>query len=310
MKAIRDWFSFVWSLTKVAGRQFSEDKATRLAAAMAYYGVLSLPALGALVIGVLGAVFGRQALRSEVASATSEVLSRPGSQAVQSILANTMAKASANTLAIIISSFVLLITVTGFFTQLQGALNTVWGVAPKPGKGFSASLRDRLPAFAMVGVSTAVLASSLIVSAGINAYSKHIPVLGHNAAAMQWLNFLFYLALATVIFALVYKYLPDVAIRWREVWLGALVTAFLFAVGQFALSLYFGLTHVASTYGAAGGLILIMLWIYYSTVIFLFGAEVTEVHAAKRGVAVRPARGAVWVRTERGQQQPRKRKAA
>jgi membrane protein len=297
-------------MAKAAAKQFAEDKAAPLSAAMAYYAILSLPALLALVIGILGIVFGRQAVEHNIAKTLGMVLSREGAQAASAIIENTMRHPSSNVVAVVISSVVVLVSAVGLFSQLQFSLNTIWGVEPKPGRGLRATVMDRLPALAMVGLAAVILAASLVASSGINAFGHYLPILGHNAAVMQLLNILFFIVLTAIVFMVVYRYLPDAKTSWGDVWLGALITAVLFAIGQFLLSLYLGLSHVASTYGAAGGVILIMVWIYYSSMVFLFGAEITEVHARQYGSGMEPKEAAVQVREVRGDRQPPEARAA
>jgi membrane protein len=292
----------VWSLVREAAKQFSDDKASRLSAALSYSAIFALPALAALIVAVLGLLFGRQAIEQEIATQLSTVLSKEGAQTAEAIIRDTMDRPASNAVAVVIAPLVLLFAALGLFSQLQGALNTIWEVAPKKGRGIWQRVRDRLPAFAMIGLAALILAASVVASSAINAFGRYVPFFGHNAALMQLLNFLFFFFVAFVVFLLVFRYLPDAVIAWRDVWLGALVTALLFVIGQFLLSLYFGLTRVASTYGAAGGLMLIMLWIHYSSMVFLFGAEITVVYARRYGSGIQPERGAERIRRVQGDQ--------
>jgi membrane protein len=292
----------VWSLVRDAARQFGEDKASWLSAALSYHAIFSLPALAALVIAVLGIVFGRQAVQREIATQLGTVLSKEGAQTAQAIIRDTMDRPASNAVAVVVAPLVLFLAALGLFSQLQGALNTIWEVAPVKGRGIWASVRDRLPAFAMIGLAALVLAASVVASSAISAFGRYVPLFGHNAVLMQLLNFLFFFVVAFVVFLLVFRYLPDAAIAWRDVWLGALITALLFVIGQLLLSLYFGRTRIASTYGAAGGLMLIMLWIYYSSMVFLFGAEITVAYARQHGSGIQPERGAERIKRVRGDQ--------
>jgi membrane protein len=292
----------VWSLVRDAARQFSEDKASRLAAALSYYAIFALPALAALIVAILGIVFGRQAVEQEIASQLSTVLSKQGAQTAEAIIQDAVNRPATTAVAVVVAPLVLLLAALGLFSQLQGALNTIWEVAPKRGLGIWRILRARLPAFAMIGLAALVLAASVVASSAINAFGRYVPAFGHSAALIQLLNFLFFSVVAFVVFLLVFRFLPDAVIAWRDVWLGALATALLFVIGQFLLSLYFGLVHVASTYGAAGGLMLIMLWIHYSSMVVFFGAEITVVYARRYGSGIQPERGAERIRRVQGDQ--------
>ena len=191
----------------------------------------------------------------------------------------------------------LLLGAAGLFGELQGALNTIWGVRPKPGRGVLGLLRDRFLSFSMVLGTTFLLLVSLVVSAALAALGS---LFGEwqTAVVGQVVNQVISLGVVTLLFAMIYRFLPDVKIAWRDVWLGAVITAVLFTVGKYLIGLYLGRTSTASAFGAAGSLAVLLIWLYYSAQIFLFGAEFTKVHANRFGSRIVPAENAEPVSKE------------
>ena len=191
----------------------------------------------------------------------------------------------------------MLLGAAGFFGQLQDALNTIWKVEPKPDRGWLAVLRERFLPFTMVLGTGFLLLMSLVLSAALEALGEFLTPEAMPGGAWLWrrLNLLVALAVVTLLFALIYKYLPDVRIAWGDVWVGAVVTAVLFTLGKYLIGLYLGRSGVSSTYGAAGSLVLILLWVYYSSQVFLFGAEFTRIYAIRRGSPVMPSANALPV---------------
>jgi membrane protein len=206
----------------------------------------------------------------------------------------------------IVGFVTLLIGATGVFGQLKESLNTIWEVQPKPGRSLINLLMTRLLSFGMVLAIAFLLMATLVGSAVISAFGKYtgqyLPV---PEGVLYAIDLVFSVGVITVLFAAIFKWLPDVQIGWRDVWMGAFVTAVLFAAGKFALGVYLGRSSVASVYGAAGSLIVILLWVYYSAIIFLFGAEFTQVYAKMWGKEIRPAKHAMAMTAEARAQQGR-----
>lgn len=288
----------MWDLLKEAFNEWREDKASRLAAALAYYTIFSLGPLLVIVIAIAGLVFGEAAARGEIVAQVEGVLGREGAEAIQRMIENARDPAS-GTIATILSIVALVFGASGVFGQLQDALNTIWDVTPKPGRGLMGIVADRFLSFVMVlGIGFLLLVflvlSSVLTGLG-TFFGDFLPV---SESLLQILNLLVSFAVITLLFAMLYKVLPDVEIAWGDVWIGAAMTALLFTVGQFLIGLYLGRTAVASTYGAAGSIVIILLWIYYSAQIFLFGAEFTQVYARRHGARIAPAEEAVRVPDE------------
>ena len=206
------------------------------------------------------------------------------------------AQPTVGVVATVISVIILLFGASGVFGQLQASLNRIWGVKPKPGRGVLGMIQDRLLSFGFTLVVGFLLLVSLLLTAGIALVADLAGgLMPASETLTQLLNFVLSLAIITLLFAMIFKFLPDAKIAWRDVWIGAFLTALLFTVGKFALGLYLGKSSVASSYGAAGSLIVLLLWVYYSSLILFFGAEFTQVYANRFGSRVAPADNAVPV---------------
>ncbi|MDJ0692593.1 MAG: YihY/virulence factor BrkB family protein [Xenococcaceae cyanobacterium MO_188.B32] len=275
-------------LLKESFYEWQQDKVSLLAAALAYYTVFSITPLLVMAIAIAGAVFGQDTARGEILEQINELVGEQGAQAIETALANAN-QPQLGSIASIISVVMLLVGASGVFAQLQEALNTVWNVRAKPDGGIGEFLRKRLLSFGMVLAIGFLLLVSLIVSAILSGISKlEITLLPGLNPLWQLLNLGISFGLISLLFALIYKYLPDVRIRWQDVWVGAIITAFLFTFGKFLIGLYLGRGSLGSAYGAAGSLIVFLAWVFYSAQILLFGAEFTQVYARKYGRKIRP----------------------
>ena len=272
-----------WSLLKQTFSEWREDQAPRLAAALAYYTVFSLAPLLVIIVAVAGLAFGADEVRAALVAQIREMLGPEGGSLVLTML--QQASRPWDSIIAMVAGFVTLILgASGLFGQLQDALNTVWDVEPKPGRGLRGIVRDRFLSFAMVlGIGFLLLVSFVLSAAlqGVQAYAGDR--LAALAPVLKGGSFVADLGFTTLLFAMIYKVLPDVRLRWRDVWIGAAATAVLFLLGKFAISLYLGRSAVGSAYGAAGSLAIVMIWVYYSSQILLFGAEFTQVYARRRG---------------------------
>lgn len=282
-----------WSLLKETGSEWLEDKAPRLGAALAYYTVFSLAPLLVIIIGIAGLLFGRDAAGEHLINQIQNLVGEQGGEAVRTMVESASTPKTGLT-GSILGIAMLVFGAAGLFGQLQDALNTVWEVEPKPGRGVWGFIRERFLSLAMVLGVAFLLLASLVVSAGVTACVEllgnlEIGFLGHA------LNEVVSVVVAAFLFAAIFKFLPDAKIAWRDVWLGAVVTAVLFEVGKFLIGLYLGHSGVASAYGAAGSFAVLLVWLYYSGQIFLFGAELTKVYADQFGSRIRPAENAVRV---------------
>jgi membrane protein len=269
-------------------KDWLEDKAPRLAAALSYYTVFSLPPLLVLLIGIAGLAFGANEVRERLVS---EIGGLVGEESA-ALLGEAIVEAEGSTgtgAAIVIGVAVLIFGASGVFAQLQEALNTIWEVKPGNGKGIFKAIQSRLLSFAAVVGSGFLLLVSLAISAAIGAMVERISRVERLAPFLSALDITLSLVVVTAIFAFIFKFLPDVKVRWGDVWMGAAVTAVLFVIGKFAIGFYLGTSDVGSAYGAAGSLIIVLVWIYYSALILFFGAEFTQVWSTRRSKAVRPA---------------------
>lgn len=255
-----------------------DDKAPRLGAALAYYTSLSLAPLLVLAIGVAGLVFGDEAAQGQLVSQMEDMVGPEGAQMIETLVAKAR-EPSTSILATVLGLFTLLIGATGVFGQLQEALNDIFGVEQKASGGVVQLLKDRFLSLAMVLGVGFLLLVSLILSAILAALTKWVGgAIPQLAGAMQFGNLAVSLIVVTLLFAMIFKWLPDVELRWRDVWLGAAVTAVLFTIGKFAIGMYLGRTSIGSAYGAAGSFVVLLIWVYYSAQILFLGAEFVKVY--------------------------------
>ena len=286
-----------FSLLKQTFSEWLEDKVPQLGAALAYYTVFSLAPLVLLLLAIIGFVF-----HNDPAGAWRKVTEQMSyflDQSAIDVVENIAQKAShpnKGLLATIIGILLALFGASGVFGQLQNALNTIWGVKAKPGAGIGGFIRSRFLSFAMVAGVCFLLLVSLVFESVLKGFSQYVQAMFPGGIVIALVVYsIFDLAVVVLLFALIFKFLPDVKIQWRDVWIGAVMTAIFFAIGKWALGLYLGSGTAASAYGAASSLITLLLWIYYSSQILLFGAEFTQVYASRAGRAFVPDKYAVRV---------------
>lgn len=285
-------------LIKKTFSEWSEDKAARLAAALAYYTIFSIPPLLIIAIAIAGRVLGQEAAQNRIVAQFSSLIGADSAEALQTMIANARDPGE-SVAAAVFGVIILLFGASGVFGQLQDALNTIWEVAPRPGRGILGMIKDRFFSFTMVLGVTFLLLVSLLMSTALAAVGEFVTALLPGVTILaQLLNLLISLGAVTIVFALIFKVVPDVKIAWSDIWIGAAVTAVLFVLGQFAIGLYLGNSNVTSTYGAAGALVVILLWVFYSAQILLLGAEFTQVYANMHGTRIVPAENAVLVTEE------------
>jgi len=277
-----------WPVLKNAAQEWARDKIPQMGAALAFYSVLSIAPLLIIAIAVAGLVFGEQAASGQLDAQIREFVGEEGAGAVKEMLANAQ-KPGGGIIASVVGVVTLLVAASGVFGQLQDSMNTIWEVEPKPGRGIWGFLKDRFLSFAMVlGIGFLLLVSlvlSSVLSALGGAFEQVLPV---PAALLQGVELLVSFTVITLLFAMIYKFLPDVEIAWGDVWVGSVLTALLFTVGKFAIGLYLGRSSYGSAYGAAGSLVVLLVWIYYSSQILFFGAEFTKAYANQKGSRIRP----------------------
>ncbi len=284
-------------LLKDTFKEWNEDGASRLGAAVAYYTIFSLAPLLIIIIAMAGLFFGQRAVQGQVVGQIEGLIGHDGAVMVQSMIANSN-KPSANVIATVIGIVTLLLGATGLFGELQSSLNLIWEVAPKP-RGVFTIVKDRLLSFSMILGIGFLLLVSLVLSAAIAAAGQFVgsavPV---PEIVLHAVNFVISFLIITGLFAMMYKVLPDAEISWRDVLVGAAVTSLLFTVGKLLIGLYLGHSGTTSTYGTAGALVVILLWVYYSAQILFFGAEFTQIYSNRYGSKVKPAPDATSLRDQ------------
>ncbi len=277
------------SLLKETYREWDGNNPFRLSAVVAYYAVLSLPALLVIIVNAVGAVWGHDIVEGRLTSEFTAALGKDAADAIQSMMAETQNE-ERNLASTVIGIGILLFGATGMFYQLQLALNDIWNVEPDPNAKWWKVVLDRARSFTFILVIGFLLLISFVLTAAISAIrdfiSASLPDVFVSIAYL--LDILVSLGIITVLFALMFKFLPDAKVKWKTARLGALITAVLFIIGKFLLGYYFGRSDPGSTYGAAGTIVLILLWVSYSCLILFFGAEFTYVYAKRYGEGIEP----------------------
>jgi membrane protein len=296
----KSFFGNVFGLLKQTVQEWLGDKAPQLGAALAYYTVFSLAPLILVLLAIVGVIFRDDPAGTwnKITEQMSYFLDPSAVQVVQSI-AQKASEPGKSTIATIIGVALAILGASGVFGQLQDALNTIWGVKAKPGGGIWGFLRNRFLSFAMVAGVCFLLLVSLTLESLLKAFSHYVQtVLPGGIVVALAVYFIFDFAVVVLLFAMIFKFLPDVEIQWRDVWIGAVITTILFGIGKWLLGFYLGSGAAGSAYGAASSLITLLLWVYYSSQILLFGAEFTQVYAARAGRAFKPTEYAVLVETK------------
>jgi membrane protein len=288
----------VWTILAATVSDWYEDNAQRSGAALAFYTIFALAPGLIIVIAVAGLVLGEDAARGQILDQIRDLIGQQGAKAVEATIVSAHEQ-SLGVVGTVLTIIPLVFALWGVFGELQDALNTIWGVRPKPGRTVLEIFKERFWSFAMVVGIGFLLLVSLAISACVAALGTSFgELLPAPAPALEAANFVLSVGVITILFAVTFKLLPDVTIAWKDVWLGAAVTSFLFTVGKFLIGLYLGKSSVASAYGAAGSLVIIVIWVYYSAQILLLGAEFTKVWTKRRGSGFAPKPTAVPVTDE------------
>jgi membrane protein len=284
-------YKAIWKFTEDVFNKFSEDKVTKLGAALSFYTIFSLSPLLVISISVAGAIFGKDAASGAIIGQIKDLIGLEGAKLIQTALINAQYKEH-SLFPVVLSIITLLVGSTVVFVDLQESLNMIWKVKPKPSRNFfKGLLKDRIQSFAVVIGSGFLLLVSLIVSAvisGINNYISNsffaLPLI-----YLHLTNIFISVLLVFLLFLMIFRVLPDVNIQWQHIWLGALLTAILFELGKYLIGLYLGTSTLGSTYGAGGSLVILLLWVYYSSQILFLGAEIIFVYTNKYGKGIKPA---------------------
>jgi membrane protein len=283
----------LWQFLKDVFTEWIEDEPFLLASSLSYYTLFSLAPLLIIAIAVAGFVFGRAAAQNQIVETIGEMIGPESAQAIQGMIENASNKPKTGMISTVLGAVALLFGAGGVVGQLQTSLNKIWGVVPKSGQGVWGFIRQRFISFAMVLAVGFLLLVSLVVTALLTGLSQFMEnLIGGAAFIAHLLDILISFGFVTVLFAMIYKFVPDIQIQWKDVWIGAALTSILFTIGKFLIGLYLGSSGVTSVYGAAGSLIMVLLWVYYSSLIFLLGAEFTQGYASTYGSGVTPATNA------------------
>jgi membrane protein len=271
-----------WKMLKDAVLSFIEDEALTRGAAIAFYTVTSVAPVLLIVVAIAGLVFGRDAAQNAVTAQFSDLMGRQTAEVLQSAIASAAGKSS-GIIATIIGVATLIATASGVFGEMQAALNSIWKVKPQA-TTVSRLIRARAISLGLVAALGFLLIVSLVISAGLTAFGNYFDTLLQTGKlVLPVLNFVVSVVLLAILFGAIYKMLPDRSLQWNDVIIGALITSVLFNFGKSLIAWYIGSSAIASSYGAAGGLIVLLLWVYYSAQIFLLGAEFTKTYANQRG---------------------------
>lgn len=293
MRIVEGLKSF-WGLLKETFTKWNEREPFNNSIIIAYYTIFSLPGLLVIIINVAGYFYDKKAVTSEITGQVEAMIGGDTASDVQAIV-DRASESKGTVISSILGIATLLFGATGVFYQLQQILNKMWEVKPKPKQKILKLIRDRVFSFGLILAVGFLLLVSLVISAGLSAVSEWVS--GYISDTLTVLfsiaDIVVSLGVITLLFASIYKFLPDARISWKDVWIGALMTSVLFIIAKFALGLYFGKSDPGSTYGAAGSVILIMLWVSYAGIILLFGAEFTQVYANRYGKKVQPTDTAV-----------------
>ncbi|GAB3543135.1 YihY/virulence factor BrkB family protein [Spirosoma fluminis] len=298
---INHFFTNAWVVLKDAFNGFMDDRCLKLSAALAYYTVFSLAPLLVLVISLISIFLGQEAIQGQIFSQINGLVGNEAAKQIQDMIKNVELSGQTNT-ALVIGIATLLLGATSLFVEIQDSVNMIWRVKAKPKRGWLKILKDRLLSSSLIISLGFLLLVSLIINGIILALSdvltRYIPGLG--VILISGINFIISTVIVAILFGTIFKVLPDAKIAWKDVRWGALFTALLFMLGRYLIGLYIETTSTSSTYGAAGSLIVILTWIYYTAAILYFGAEFTLAYANHFGVKIEPASYAVYVeQTER-----------
>jgi membrane protein len=293
----------IFALVRDSVKEFLDDDCQTQAAALSYYTIFSLPPLLVLILMLLGAVLDPQDIRGHLETQLGTLMGPSATEQIRNILEQAQSPGSGTGLAAVLSVFALLLGATGAFGQLQAALNRAWEVAPDPDKGgIKQFLLKRVFSFGMILSVAFLLLVSLVLSAALTAFGGALGSMlpdGVSATLLQVVNQVLSLVVIAGLFAALFKVLPDARVAWRDVLVGGAATAVLFVLGKFIIGLYLGRSNPGEAFGAAGSLAVLLVWIYYSSMILLFGAEFTQLWAERRGQGIAPERGAMRVVRQR-----------
>lgn len=287
----------IWDFTKTLFEEYIKDDAFRKGAALAYYTVFSIGPIILLVVSLTSIFLGKEAVNDEIFVQLEDLVGAEASAQIQQVVQNTY-KSGNSIIATIIGVVTLILSATAVFNEMQVSLNTIWGIKSKPKNGIWGFIFARVLSFGVVASMGFVMLVSLVINSLIAAFNETITQTFSEVTTIivEITNFSVSILLTALLFAAIYKILPDAKVRWRDVALGSIFTAILFTIGKYAIGYYLGTSAVGSTYGAAGSIVILLLWTYYTSQILFLGAEFTYVWAKRKGHEIRPSPHAVRVK--------------
>ncbi|HYG37795.1 MAG TPA: YihY/virulence factor BrkB family protein [Cytophagales bacterium] len=293
---MKKFFTNAWSIIKDINEKIQNNDPFSYSASIAYSTIFSLPAVLIIIIRITSYFYSDEAVSGELYDQLSGFVGEKSSLTIQEAIKNA-SQSDVGVIATVIGIVTLLISATTVFLSIQNALNNIWGVKPKPQKGLLKLAINRLLSFAIVASMGFIMLVSFVIDAILVAFQKYIAEIFSDITAvlMQVINYSISLAVTTLIFAMIFKVLPDAKIKWRDVWTGAFATTVLFTAGRFLIGLYLGNSSIGSTYGAAGSIVIVLVWVYYSSFIMLLGAIFTQVFSHQRGRLILPTQQAVFL---------------
>ena len=286
----------LWQALKLSFKGFSDDKVMKLSASLAYYTVFSLGPLLIVLIYIAGIFLGQEAAQNEIYNQVQGFIGHDGAVQLQEIIKNA-ALDDKGGVALIIGIIVLLIGATTIFGEVQDSINSIWGLKASPKAGLLKLVLTRLLSFGMIASLGFLLLVSMAATAVVESIGDRLQASFPDVTVVVFyiINLILTLVVTTILFAIIFKFLPDAHIKWKHVWIGAIATSIFFLIGKFAISLYISKSEIGTTYGAAGSLVIILVWIYYSAIILYLGAEFTKAYMLKFGTRIRPNEYAIWV---------------
>lgn len=287
----------IWKIIKESFTGFGNDKVMKLSASLAYYTVFSIGPMIIVIIYLAGVIYGTEAVQGTIFGQIRGLVGPQAAIAIQDMIKNAAFYRNGS-FAAIIGIITLIIGATGVFTEIQESVNMIWGLKPKPKKGWLKMIMNRLLSFSIVVSLGFIMLVSLVINGLIEGLMGRLKANFPDMAVMlvYLINIIITFIVITVLFGIIFKVLPDAFIKWRDVLVGSMVTAVLFMIGKFAITFYIGNSNISTTYGAAGSLVVLLIWIYYSSIILYFGAEFTKAYATDYGSSIHPDKYAVWVK--------------
>ena len=284
----------VWYLAKNSATEFMKNNSLRLAAALAYNTIFSLPPLLFIILMAAGAFFGEAAMSGQLYAQSKAALGSDAAAQIQTMI-KSLNEQEMHGMAKVIGFGTLFFAATTFFITLQESLNAIWNIKPKPKNGIAQMVKARFLSFGMILSIALLMLISFVLSAALSFFTDYLKDIFPDVTVylLKLLDFIVSVGVITLLFALIYKFLPDAIIRWKDVWAGGAITAFLFVIGKFLIGWYLSFSDVGSAYGVAGSIIIILVWIYYSSLIVFYGAEFTQEYAKRFGEEIRPKSYAV-----------------